>query len=133
MLQEIKEKFETTKIPPSQIGPLKLAYLGDAVYELIIRTTLLDTQDRSVKKMNKAAQDLVSATAQAKIAKKIEPLLTEEEQSIFHRGRNTKTTSVAKHSDIRDYRMATGLEALFGYWYLSDELDRAISLLKEVI
>ncbi|MBO4396325.1 MAG: ribonuclease III [Eubacterium sp.] len=133
MLESIKKNYDIRNTPPEQIGPLKLAYLGDAVYELIIRTILMDERDRSVKKMNKTAQTLVNATTQARLAEIIEPSLTETENSVFLRGRNTKTTSVSKHSDIHDYRIATGLEALFGYWYLSWQTERAVELLKEAL
>ncbi len=133
MLLSIKKDFDITKKSPEQISPLKLAYLGDAVYELVIRTILMDERDCSVKKMNKTAQNLVNATTQAKLAAAIEPHLTETERAVFLRGRNTKTTSVSKHSDIHDYRIATGLEALFGYWYLSDQSDRAVDLLRDAM
>ncbi|MBR6228529.1 MAG: ribonuclease III [Eubacterium sp.] len=130
MLKSIEKCFEITEREPDQIGPLKLAYLGDAVYELIVRTILMDSRDRSVKKMNKAAQDLVNATTQARIAEAIEPKLDETEVAVFHRGRNAKNNSMSKHSDIHDYRIATGLESLFGYWYMSGKLDRAVTLLQ---
>lgn len=132
MLEIIKKYYDITDKDPSSLGPLKLAYIGDSVFELIIRSTLMDTGERSVKKMNKLDHDIVNATTQARIAKKMEPSLTEEELAVFKRGRNAKSNSASKHSNIQDYRVATGLEALFGYWYLSDQMDRAIKLLKEV-
>ena len=128
MLNKIKNSFKITEKPPDQIGPLKLAYLGDSVYEMIIRTTLMDTGERSVKKMNKDAHELVNATAQAEVARILVPLLNDEEKSVFKRGRNAKSNSVSKHSNIQDYRVATGLEAVFGYWYLTDQMERALSL-----
>lgn len=133
ILKSIEKYFDVTKTPPDQIGPLKLAYLGDAVYELIIRTILMDPRDRSVKKMNRSAQSLVNAATQAKIARAIESKLNETETAVFHRGRNTKTTSVAKHADVQDYRIATGLESLFGYWYLTGQTDRATELIRNEI
>lgn len=133
MLNIIKNNFDITGKSPDQIGPLKLAYLGDAVYELIIRTMLMDESDRSVKKMNRLAQNIVNAGTQARIAKLIKPELSEEELAIFRRGRNAKSISVAKHADIRDYRVATGLEALYGYWYLSDKMERAVCLTSAAI
>ncbi len=133
MLETIKKYYDITGKDPSSIGPLKLAYLGDCVYELIIRTTLMDTGERSVKKMNKLDHDLVNATAQATIAKRMEPFFTEEERAVFKRGRNAKSNSASKHSDIQAYRIATGLESVFGYWYLSGQMDRAVELLHSVI
>ena len=130
MLNNIKNNFKITEKTPEQIGPLKLAYLGDAVYELIIRTMLMDERERPVKKMNKKAQSLVNATTQAEIAAVIMDDLSEEEKAVFLRGRNAKSSSVSKHSDIHDYRIATGLESLFGYLYLKDDMERAVELVK---
>ena len=133
MLESIEKHFDLTKKSPEQIGPLKLAFLGDAVYELIIRSILMDERDRSVKKMNRSADRLVNATTQAQIASVILPHLTEDEKAIFHRGRNAKNSSASKHSNIHDYRVATGLESLFGYWYLAGQTERAVTLLKSAI
>ena len=130
MLNNIKKNFRITEKSPDQIGPLKLAYLGDAVYEMIIRTMLMDERERPVKKMNKKAQSLVNATTQAEIAAVITDDLFEEEKAVFLRGRNAKSSSVSKHSDIHDYRIATGLESLFGYLYLKDDMERAVELVK---
>ena len=130
MLNNIKNNFKITAKSPEQIGPLKLAYLGDAVYEMIIRTMLMDERERPVKKMNKKAQSLVNATTQAEIAAVIMDDLTDEEKAVFLRGRNAKSSSVSKHSDIHDYRIATGLESLFGYLYLKDDMERAVELVK---
>ena len=130
MLNNIKKSFRITAKSPDQIGPLKLAYLGDAVYEMIIRTVLMDERERPVKKMNKKAQSLVNATTQAEIAAVITDDLSDEEKAVFLRGRNAKSSSVSKHSDIHDYRIATGLESLFGYLYLKDDMERAVELVK---
>ena len=129
MLKDIKKYYDLTGKDPSQIGPLKLAYLGDAVFELVIRSILMDERDRSVKKMNKVAQELVNAAAQAKLAGEIVPKLTKEEHAVFNRGRNAKNSSSSKRSDIHDYRIATGLESVFGYWYLTGQMERAVDLL----
>ena len=115
------------------IAPLKLAYLGDAVFEIIIRTLTLDTTGGPVKNLHKKSSSLVNAASQAALAAAMLPLMTEEEASVFRHGRNAKTSSVAKHADIHDYRNATGLEALFGYLYLSDRMDRATELLKQAV
>ena len=76
---------------------------------------------------------MVNAASQAALVAAMLPLMTEEEASVFRHGRNAKTSSVAKHADIHDYRNATGLEALFGYLYLSDRMDRATELLKQAV
>ena len=101
------------------ISPLKLAYLGDAVYEIIIRTLIMERTGGPVKNLHKRTSELVNAGSQAKLI-----------LCIYRHGRNAKTSSVAKHADIHDYRNATGLEALFGYLYLSGRLERAIELCK---
>lgn len=113
------------------VSPLKLAYLGDAVFELFIRTRVFDTTNGPVKNLHKKSSSVVNAAAQAALAATMKPLLTEDEDAIFRHGRNAKTSSVAKHADIHDYRNATGLEALFGYLYLSGQTERAISLLRD--
>ena len=133
MLESTKKYFDITGKDPDQIGPLKLAYLGDAVYELLIRTILMDERDRSVKKMNKSAHKLVNATTQSRIAEVVVPHLTKGESAVYHRGRNAKSASSSKHSDIHDYRIATGLEAVFGYWYLTGRIERATDLLHQAI
>ncbi|MBO6108890.1 MAG: ribonuclease III [Eubacterium sp.] len=133
MLEYIDKCFDITRNKPENIGPLKLAYIGDAVYELIIRSIIMDGRDLSVKKLNKEAQQLVNAGTQAKLAKKMLPEFNDTENAIFHRGRNAKNNSMSKHSDIHDYRIATGLEAVFGYWYLSHQTERAVLLLQNAM
>ena len=112
------------------ISPLKLAYLGDAVYEIIIRTLIMERAGGPVKNLHKRTSELVNAGSQAKLILCLQDDLTEEESRIYRHGRNAKTSSVAKHADIHEYRNATGLEALFGYLYLSGRLERAIELCK---
>ena len=133
MLDTINQTFDLAQPQAEILGPLKLAYVGDAVYEIIIRTIVFGEGEFSVKKMNRAAKDLVNATTQAKLAKQMLPELTEEETTVFKRGRNTKSNSASKHSDIQDYRVATGLESLFGYWYFAGSMDRATKLLKNAL
>ena len=112
------------------ISPLKLAYLGDAVYEIIIRTLIMERTGGPVKNLHKRTSEFVNAGSQAKLILCLQDDLSEEEIRIYRHGRNAKTSSVAKHADIHDYRNATGLEALFGYLYLSGRLERAIELCK---
>lgn len=133
LLKNIHFFFPVEEKDIRTIAPLKLAYLGDAVFEIIIRTLTLDTTGGPVKNLHKKSSSLVNAASQAALAAAILPLMTEEEASVFRHGRNAKTSSVAKHADIHDYRNATGLEALFGYLYLSDRMDRATELLKQAV
>ncbi len=112
---------------------LSLAYLGDAVYELMVRSLLVSGGNAPVKDLHKKATKYVNAGAQAAMARKITPLLTEEEEAVMRRGRNAHPPSVAKHASVSDYRHATGFESLIGYLYLSGQMDRLSFLLKEGI
>lgn len=123
------EKFQQEKTPPENYSPLVLAYIGDAVYELIIRTYFVEKANIQAKKLHCQTVQFVKAKAQAEIILAIEDDLTEKEHTVFKRGRNAKSPSVAKHADIHDYRNATGFEALCGYLYLSDEPDRLMELI----
>ena len=110
-------------------SPLALAYLGDAVYELVIREWILQNHNTTPKEMNKAAVRCVSARAQAAAAEKILPLLNAEEADILRRGRNAHPGTTSRHASVKEYRSATALEALTGYLYLTGQKER----LKELI
>lgn len=114
-------------------SPAQLAYAGDAVYELLVRSYIIDNHDTNVNKMHRLAVKFVKANAQAFIIKNLENFLTEEEKRIVKRGRNAKVTSSPKNAELMDYRYATGFEALFGYLYLNNELNRLIELFNKVI
>ncbi len=112
-------------------SPLTLAYLGDAVYEVIIRTIVVSNGNTQVNKLHKKSSELVKAQAQATIIKGLMDILTEEEMGYYKRGRNAKSYTSAKNATIADYRMATGFEALVGYLYLSNQSDRMMDLIKK--
>lgn len=114
-------------------SPAQLAYAGDAVYELLVRSYIINSHDTNVNKMHRLSVKFVKANAQAFLIKKLDVLLTEEEKRIVKRGRNAKVTSSPKNAELMDYRYATGFEALFGYLYLSNELDRLIELFNKSI
>ena len=107
-----------------QISSLGLAYLGDGVYELMVRTHLCLRGKATNKGLHRAALDYVSAPAQAKRAQRILPVLTQEEQDVFRRGRNAHTAAIPKGASVAEYHTATALEALFGWLYLRGETDR---------
>lgn len=130
LMQEIANRFELTQMEPNLVSPLVLAYIGDAFYELIIRTKVVLGRQGQVHKLHKQSANLVKASAQAALMERIKVLLSEEELRIFKRGRNAHAHSVAKNSTIKDYRNATGFEALMGYLYLSRKIERAIDLVK---
>lgn len=106
-----------------QYSPLVLAYMGDAVYELYVRKMLVERANMQVDKLHKSAIKIVRAEAQCEAFKKIEDKLTEQEIAVYKRGRNAKS-SVPKHSSVIEYRIATGLEALIGYIYMSGDQNR---------
>lgn len=114
-------------------SPLVLAYIGDAVYELVIRTMLVKQSNCQVQKLHRRASALVKADAQAALVARILPQLSEEEEHVYRRGRNAKSNTKAKNADIQTYRKATGLEALIGYLYLKKETARLIDLIREGI
>lgn len=130
LLEEIHLFFPKEETDIRAYSPLKLAYLGDAVFEIVIRTLTIESVGGPVKNLHKAASELVNAGAQAKLVRAMLEELTEEEMAAYRHGRNAKTSSVAKHADIHDYRNATGMEALFGYLYLTGNTKRAVGLLK---
>lgn len=130
LLNEIHSLFPIEDKDIRNYSPLKLAYLGDAVYEIIIRTLTIERIGGPVKNLHKTSSSFVNAGAQAKLVSVMLSQLTEEESKFYRQGRNAKTSSVAKHADIHDYRNATGLEALFGYLYLTNNTQRAIELLR---
>lgn len=131
-LNELNEQFRTLfelKKPDARAySPLTLAYLGDAVYEIIIRSIIVSQSNAPVQKLHKRSSDLVKASAQAGIIKKIEDLLSEDELAVYKRGRNAKSYTVAKNASMTDYRMATGFEALMGYLFLQGQMERILEL-----
>lgn len=119
------------KLEPVEAGtysPLVLAYIGDAVYEIMIRTRAINAGSRQVNKLHKQVSGLVKAQAQAEMIHLIEEELTEEELAVFKRGRNAKSGTMAKHATMREYRTATGLEALVGWLFLMERFERLTEL-----
>ena len=124
-----KEALKLKEVEAREYSPLALAYLGDAVYELAIRTFVMNHGNTQVNKMHKKTAGLVKAEAQANFYKVLEEELTEEEKAVYRRGRNAKSVTMAKHATMKDYRMATGFEALMGYLYLTEQMERMAELL----
>ncbi len=114
-------------------GALALAYMGDSVYETLIRKHLLEKGNAPVGKLHKLAKEYVSAKAQSKIMDILEPVLTEDEMAVFKRGRNAKPHTVPKNTDITVYKRATGMEALFGYLYLTGNTARVDELMSLIL
>ncbi len=129
-LKKFKELFELEDTDIRTYSPLTLAYIGDAIYELVIRTILVEKGNAQVNKLHQRASKLVKASAQSEIIEKLKPYLTEEEMGIFKRGRNAKSFTMAKNASMSDYRRATGFEALMGHLYLTEQWDRMLELIK---
>lgn len=120
------------KVPPSQFSPLTLAYVGDCVYELFVRTYLLKDTNLPVQKLHKSAIKMVNAKAQSDLYQKVKDSLTDEETAVYKRGRNTNSHP-PKNANMVDYKSATGMEALIGYLYLKGESERILEILKNLI
>ena len=129
-LEFLKETFELEYQDIRTYSPLTLAYIGDAIYELVIRTILVEKGNTQVNKLHKRASRLVKASAQSAMIEKLKPYLTEEEMGLFKRGRNAKAATMAKNATMSDYRRATGFEALMGYLYLTEQWERMLELMK---
>ncbi|SHO47204.1 Mini-ribonuclease 3 [Anaerocolumna xylanovorans] len=130
LIRIIKETFSLAETDLKTYSPLTLAFIGDVVYDLIIRTLVVEQGNAPVNKLHKRVSSLVKASAQMELYHSIEDMLTEEELSIYKRGRNAKSFTTAKNASITEYRSATGLEALIGYLYLDNRLERVLELIK---
>ena len=122
--------FELEETKPETYSPLVLAYMGDSVYDLIIKSMVINKGNRQVQKLHDDTSKLVQASTQSKMMRAIQEHLTEAEHRIYGRGRNSKTVTPAKNQSISDYRRATGFEALIGYLYLNKEYGRLMELVK---
>ena len=126
-----EQLFALSEVDVKTYSPLTLAYIGDGVYELIIRTILVKEGNSQASKLHQKASRLVKASAQAFMAESIKDSLTEEELAVFKRGRNAHSPTMAKNATMSDYRRATGFEALMGYLYLKKEWERMFLLVKQ--
>ena len=129
-LIQLKELFHLEDQDLRSYSPLTLAYIGDGVYELIIRTILVKKGNCPVNRLHKKASSLVKAGAQSAIMEVIEEELTPEELSVYRRGRNAHSPTMAKHATMADYCRATGFEALMGYLYLKEDYTRMLTLVR---
>lgn len=111
-------------------SPLVLAFIGDSVYDLIIRTLVVEQGNTHASRLHKRCSQLVKAEAQAFVAEFICPFLTEEEMAVYKRGRNAKVGSKARSASMAEYKKATGFEALIGYLYLTHRMERILELVK---
>ena len=126
----VQEYFGKSSTEPGQYSSLALAYIGDGVFDLIIRTIILDLGSGKVNDFHRMTSNIVKAPSQAKIIRSVFDELTKEEMAVYKHGRNAKSATSAKNSSIIDYRVATGFEALTGYLYLTNRLNRALEIIK---
>lgn len=130
ILQKIKKEFACGEVDIKTYSPLTLAYIGDSIYDLIIRTVVVERGNRAAQNLHKKTTRLVNAGIQAQMIESVLDSLTEEEIAVYKRGRNAKSYTTAKNASVADYRKATGLETLFGYLYLQDKTERIFELIK---
>lgn len=130
LLRQLKKEFDCKEVDIRTYSPLALAYIGDSIYDVVIRTVVVERGNQSAKKLHRTAVRYVNAGTQARMAEALQGIMTEEEKEVYRRGRNAKSNSTAKNASVTDYRKATGMEALIGYLYLQDRMDRAVELVK---
>ena len=132
-LSEIRAAFGGGEADLRTYSPLTFAYIGDAVFELIVRTVIVEQGQRPTNSLHKHTTKIVCAETQAKLIEAVYDTLSEEEKNIYRRGRNTKTNSTAKNASLSDYRKATGFEALCGYLFLKNDMERVIEIVKRAL
>ena len=125
-LKKFKENYKGQSA--KELSPLVLAYIGDAVYEIMVRTMVVSMGNMPVNKMHKLSREYVKGKGQSDLYFRIENMLTDEEMAVFKRGRNAKSHTMAKNAEMIDYKHATGFEALFGYLYLEGRTERLYEL-----
>lgn len=126
----MREMLNLKEVDIQNYSPLTLAYIGDSVYDLIIKTMVINQGNKQVKKLHQETSSMVQAAAQSAMMRSLQTILTEEEHAVYKRGRNAKSVSPAKNQSLTDYRRATGFEALMGWLYLQNNWERIIELVK---
>ena len=124
------EMFGLGEVDVNQYSPLTLAYIGDSIYDLIIKTLVVNEGNKQVQKLHKRTSRFVQASAQSQMMRVLQERLTEEEHAVYKRGRNARSMSPAKNQSVSDYHKATGFEALMGYLYLRKDWKRMLELIK---
>lgn len=126
----MNELFQMEEVDIREYSPLTLAYIGDSIYDLVIKSLVINQGNKQVNKLHQETSKLVQASAQSLMMRTMQEHLTEEEHAVYKRGRNAKSVSPAKNQSITDYRRATGFEALLGYLYLKKDYKRLLDLVK---
>lgn len=128
--EKLKLEFQCEEVDIKTYSPLTLAFIGDCVFDLIVRSVIVSRGNRPTQSLHKMKSEFVKAKTQCDLAEAIYEELEEEEQAVYRRGRNAKSYSNAKNATVADYRKATGFEALVGYLYLQGREERIIELTK---
>ncbi len=127
--QQIKETFAIADVDIRTYSPLTLAYIGDGIFDVVIRSIVVGRGNTPVNQLHHKTSHIVKAHSQAMMAEVLLDEMTDTEKDIYRRGRNAKSHTMAKNATVMDYRCATGFEALMGYLYLTDEMDRILELI----
>ncbi|MDO4510025.1 MAG: ribonuclease III domain-containing protein [Lachnospiraceae bacterium] len=130
ILLTVNEIFNSKEVRPNEYSPLALAFIGDSVFDLVIKSVIVEKANCQVNKLQNKTSKIVRATTQALIVDALKDELSEEEANIYRRGRNAKPYTKAKNASYSEYCKATGLEALVGYLYLKGDTERLVSLIK---
>ncbi len=133
LLHQLHKQFGESEVDIRTYSPLTLAYIGDVAFEIVIRTLIVEKGQRAANTLHKHTTKIVCAGTQAAMIEALDGELTEEEKDIYRRGKNTKIHSSAKNASLSDYRKATGFEALCGYLYLSDNMERMLFLIQRAM
>ena len=127
--QQIKETFAIADVDIRTYSPLTLAYIGDGIFDVVIRSIVVGRGNTPVNQLHHKTSHIVKAHSQSMMAEVLLDEMTDTEKDIYRRGRNAKSHTMAKNATVMDYRSATGFEALMGYLYLTDEMDRILELI----
>ncbi len=130
IFERIKSRFGLKDVDIRTYSPLSLAFIGDGIYDLVIRSLIVGQGNTKAGQLHGRTSHLVKAKTQSAMIEVLRPLLTEEETDVYRRGRNAKSPTMAKNATMSDYRRATGFEALMGYLYLTDQVDRILELVE---
>lgn len=131
MLELISKEFDLEKTDIRTFSPLTLAYIGDAVYEVVVRTVIVEQANRPVNQLHKMVTEYVKAPAQARMILELKDLLTPKEGEVYKWGKNAKPYTTAKNASRSDYHKATGFEALMGHLYLTGQQERMVELIRQ--
>ena len=130
---KLKKEFEMKEVDIRTYSPLSLAYIGDSVYDMVVRSYVVGQKNIPNGKLHKISVKYVSAKAQAMVADKAQDIFNDEEMAVYRRGKNAKIGSKAKNASLAEYLKATGVEAVIGYLYLTDKEERILELVKQAI